>query len=446
LGLLLPRPTGAASDEPDIERTTIRRLILRLCPFLFILYTVNYLDRTNLSFAQLQMLPDLRLTQAVYGVGVGVFYIGYSLFEVPSNLILARVGARRWIARIMVTWGLISSAMMFTRTPMQFYTLRFLLGFAEAGFAPGILYYIGEWFPVAHRGRAVAWVWLAIPLSEVLGGPLSGWLLGFEGRLGLHGWQWLFLVEGLPAVLLGFAVLVLLTDKLEEARWLSADQRVWLADQLERDREGKRVALKSEPLRALADPTIWLLALPWFLVLATGYTALYWTPRVIHDNLHTSHQGTGWIVGAIGVLVALAMLVAGAVSDRRQDRFLYPAASACLMAVGFVGFTVLPKPWGPVAGFALVAIGQRSFQPPFWCTPSLVLRGAAAAAGIGLVNAIGQLGGFFGPYIAGQAASAAGGLQSIVPVLAGVDLIAAAVILLLRRMPAFAPTVRPAIA
>jgi ACS family tartrate transporter-like MFS transporter len=289
--------TRVGDAEPagtsDLERSTIRRLTRRLCPFLFLLYIVNYLDRTNLGIAALQMNRDLEFSQAVYSLGVGVFYIGYSLFEVPSNLILARVGARRWIARIMVTWGLVASAMLFIRTPAHFYTLRFVMGFAEAGFAPGILYYISEWFPVAHRGRAIGWVWLAIPLSEVVGGPLGGWLLGFEGRLGLHGWQWLFLIEGIPAVVLGLVVFFHLTDRLEDASWLSGEQRLWLADQLLRDRDGRLVARDHEPLRALLNPAIWIVAFPWFLVLATGYTSTYWTALVIRDNLHTAHQVTG---------------------------------------------------------------------------------------------------------------------------------------------------------
>jgi ACS family tartrate transporter-like MFS transporter len=221
--------TTASRGGATLERTTLRAVSLRLIPFLFVLYVVSFLDRVNVGFAALEMNRDLGFSPAVYGFGAGIFFIGYSLFEVPSNLILARVGARRWIARIMITWGLIAAGMMFVRGPLSFYLLRFLLGIAEAGFFPGIIFYLSGWFPAEARARAIARFMTAIPVSGMIGGPISGALLGLGGRLGLTGWQWLFLLEGLPAVLLGVAVLRFLPDRPEVARWLAPDQRTWLA-------------------------------------------------------------------------------------------------------------------------------------------------------------------------------------------------------------------------
>jgi MFS family permease len=230
-----------ADDESQIARTTIRQVSIRLLPFLFVLYVFNYLDRSNVAIAALQMNRDLGFSAAAYGLGAGIFFGGYVLFEVPSNLVLARVGARWWIARIMLTWGLIASAMMFVRTPAHFYVLRFLLGAAEAGFFPGVIYYLSQWYPAQHRARAISRFMIAIPLSSVLGGPLGGWLLGLDGRLGLQGWQWLFLIEGIPPVLLSVAVLAFLTDRIDDARWLSAEQRAWLAGSINGDRDESSV-------------------------------------------------------------------------------------------------------------------------------------------------------------------------------------------------------------
>src|SRR5262245_46338741 len=249
----------------------MQRVARRLLPLLFVLYICNYVDRTNVAIAKLQMNHDLGMSDTAYGFGFGIFFLGYVVFEVPSNLILARVGARRWIARIMISWGLIASALMFMRTPVQFYWLRFLLGVAEAGFSPGISYYLSQWFPAKQRARAIAGFMIAIPVSFVVGNPLGGWLLGLDGRLGLRGWQWLFFLEGVPSVVLGIAVLAVLTDRVAEARWLSADQRAWLAARLARDAEECSAPHGLAPLRALAHPMVWLVALPYVLVATTQY-------------------------------------------------------------------------------------------------------------------------------------------------------------------------------
>src|SRR5262249_41831161 len=275
---------------------------LRLFPLLLALFVCNYIDRFNVAIAALQMNRDLEFSASAYGFGVSIFFVGYILFEVPSNLILAKVGARRWIARIMISWGLVASAMMFVRTPMQFYGLRVLLGTAEAGFFPGIVFYLGQWFPAAKRASALSRFMIAMPLASIVGNPLGGWLLGLNGRLGLRGWQWVFLVEGIPSVLLGLAVLGLLTDCPERARWLSAEQRSWLVGRLARDQEESSAPHGLSVLRALVYPAIWLVAVPYVMANMTFYGYLTWAPTVISDTLHVSNLATGFITGASACL------------------------------------------------------------------------------------------------------------------------------------------------
>ena len=327
---------GSADAAPDIvadatadaalERDTMRLVGRRLLPFVFVLYVFNFLDRSNVGLAALQMNRDLRFSAGAFGFGAGVFFVGYALFEVPSNLLLVQVGARRWIARIMITWGILASALMFVRTPQQFYVLRFLLGIAEAGFFPAIIYYLAQWFPASMRARSSARFMIAIPLSGLLGGPLGGWLLGFESRMGLHGWQWLFLIEGIPSVLLGLITLRYLTERPDQATWLSAAQRGWLADRLARDRRASPAEHGLPPLRALAHPLVWLAALPEFLVTTAGYAYLFWAPLIVRDTLHLSTAQIGWFGGAVAVISAGAMLLVGASSDRTGDRTLHAAA------------------------------------------------------------------------------------------------------------------------
>ena len=245
-----------ARDDSELERATMRQVSFRLFPLLFALFVSNYVDRLNVGMAGLQMNRDLGLSATAYGFGAGIFFAGYAVFEVPSNLILARVGARRWIARIVISWGLIASAMAFVKTPAQFYGLRLLLGIAEAGFFPGIVYYLSQWFPVAQRARALSRFIMAVPLSAMIGNPLAGWLMGFDGSLGLRGWRWVFLIEGIPSVLLGVITLAFLTDSPGRARWLSDEQRAWLGERLRRDEEGSPAPHGVPALRALAHPIV----------------------------------------------------------------------------------------------------------------------------------------------------------------------------------------------
>ncbi|HEY6395479.1 MAG TPA: MFS transporter, partial [Candidatus Binataceae bacterium] len=317
----------------------MRRVSLRLLPLLFLLFIVSYLDRANVGLAALQMNNELKFSSAAFGFGAGIFFLGYALFEVPSNLILARVGARPWLARIAITWGLLACAMMWVRTPAQFYATRFLLGAAEAGCFPGIIYYLSRWFPMTYRARAISGFAIAIPLSQAIGGPLGGVLLGLAGVGHLSGWQWLFFIEGLPAIFLGVAVLAYLTERPADARWLSTEQRGWLADRLERERQQTVVAHIS-PLQALGNALVWALAVPYFAAYTVALVYVFWAPTLVRDALGTSNATTGLIIGAIALLAALVYPLAGILSDRWDERCALAALGLALGCAGCIGMAL----------------------------------------------------------------------------------------------------------
>jgi ACS family tartrate transporter-like MFS transporter len=404
----------------------------RLLPFLFILYIFNFLDRSNVGLAALQMNRDLGFSAAAFGFGASVFFIGYSLFEVPSNLILVRVGARRWIARIMITWGVIAVAMMFVRTETQFYVLRFLLGVAEAGFFPAIMYYLAQWYPAAMRAESGARFMIAIPLSGAIGGPLGGWLLGLAGA-GLRGWQWLFLIEGLPSVLLGFVVLRYLTERPEDATWLAIDQRDWLIARLARDRDTSEAPHGLPPLSALAHPLVWLAALPELLVTTAGYAYLFWGPMLIRDALHLSNLRIGLLAGLTACLAAAAMLAVGASSDRTGDRVKHAAACALVAAMACAATAFARDPIAKVVSITVMQIAVIAFLAPFWALPTMILAGTSAAVGLALVNAIGNVGGFIGPNVIGFLRARAGGDAGAFLILAAMALAASAICLAMTR-------------
>jgi ACS family tartrate transporter-like MFS transporter len=425
-------------DNTALERETMRKVSVRLLPFLFVLYIFNFLDRTNVALASLQMNRDLSFSSTAFGLGAGIFFVGYALFEVPSNLLLVRVGARRWIARIMITWGLIAAAMMFVRTPFEFYGLRLLLGIAEAGFFPGIVYYLTQWFPAKRRARASSRFMIAIPLSGVLGGVLGGFILGLDGKLGLAGWQWLFLLEGLPSALLGITVLWYLTDEPHDARWLTDDQRAWLIEEMRLDKATSSAAHGMPALRALAQPVIWLLALPWFLMLAAGYGYTFWSPIVIRETLHTTDTQTALLTALIAISAMTTMLLVSASSDRRGERLYHAAIGGFLIAVGFTGAALLQQPILKVLALALVLNGANIMTPPFWCLPSMILSGSAAAVGIALISSLGNTGGFIGPYIIGFVKDRTGGTTGSFLILAALGALCAIICVLLKRHSAFA--------
>jgi ACS family tartrate transporter-like MFS transporter len=415
----------------------MRLVSRRLVPFLFVLYVFNVLDRTNVGIAALQMNGDLAFSSAAFGVGAGIFFFGYSLFEVPSNLMLARVGARRWIALILIAWGTVASCLMFVRTPLQFYVLRLLLGAAEAGFFPGIIFYLCQWFPSTQRATATSRFMIAIPLSAALGGPLGGALLGLRGIGHLSGWQWLFLVEGVPSAILGVVALKYLDDGPKDAPWLPIENRIWLSDRMSSECEAAQSALGTGLLQTLFHPLVWILALPYFLALTVWYGYVFWAPIVVREAIGSSDANTGLIIGAIAALSAVAMLAMGASSDRGRERCVHAAAGIGLAGVGFLAAAWGAHPFLRIAALTLVSIGGLSFLVPFWCLPTMLFRGKAAAVAIALVSSLGSVGGFVGPTLIGSMKDAASGQSNSFLLMAFIALAASGFCLALRRRPEF---------
>jgi len=427
---------SSASPSADVATVTLRKITVRLIPFLFILYIVAWLDRVNVGFAGLQMNADLGFSSFAFGFGSGVFFLGYCLFEVPSNLILHRVGARRWISRIMISWGVISTAMMFVRAAPTFYLLRFLLGAAEAGFFPGVVYYFSHWFPEGQRARAIAAFMTAVPVSGVIGGPLSGALLTLNGFFGLAGWQWLFLVEGIPAILLGIIVLVYLTDRPEAANWLSSAEKDWLVSTLAAERASRHRAPSVGIFAALTNPTIWHLGII-FLCTAIGfYGYSFWAPLVIKSLTETSDLGVGIILGAISAVTIVGMMLNSAHSDHTDERPLHVAVPLLISGAGFFGSAVLQEPILALLSLALVPIGHCGAFGPFWSMPSRFLTGAPAAAGIALVVTIANVGGLVGPTIIGALKDRYGTHGPAFMLLGGCAIVGALLALLLRNTEA----------
>lgn len=386
-----------------IERITLQKVTRRLLPFLLLLYVVAYIDRVNIGFAALQMNEDLGLSATMYGFGAGIFFLGYALFEVPSNLVLARIGPRLWITRIMITWGAVSVAMMWAHSPASFYTLRFLLGVAEAGFFPGIIYYLGEWFPQKQRARAVSWFMTAIPLATVIGGPLAGLLLGLDGYRGLAGWQWLFLVEGLPAMLLGVAVFLFLDDRPEDARWLGAEEKAWLVREIRAEQRHARERHQVGIGAALAHPVVWALGFINLVLQSGSYGLALWIPQIIKGFGGLTDLDVGFIAAIPFAFAAVGMVLIGRSSDRTGERFGHLAVTLLVAAAGFAASALVKSPLPALVLLTITAIGDLGGRGPFWALPSRFLAGASSAAGIALINTFGALGGFVGPNIIGLA-------------------------------------------
>jgi ACS family tartrate transporter-like MFS transporter len=396
--------------ERELEKKTVSRLLWRLLPFLFLLYIVAFLDRINVGFAALEMQKQLGLDDRVYGLAAGLFFAGYFFFQLPSNLVLARVGARRWIAVIMVAWGVISCCMALVSTPREFYALRFLLGVAEAGFFPGMILYLRNWFARGARARAVAWFMTANPLAGVIGGPISGALLGMH-QLGIAGWQWLFVLEGMPAVILALVVLVTLTDSPEQAGWLRSEEKLCLVATLEQEHEQQVKITGSDAWAAFLSWRIWLLTVVFFGLTTSGYGIVLWLPNFIHSLSSASNLGIG-VISVIPYLgTAVAMVLVGMHSDHTGERRWHLAGSAFIaaaaLAVGANAHSIVPA-------LAAVSVGMMatfSMLGPFWATATSLMSGTAAAVGIALINSVGNLGGFFGPYIIGAKRSSGGGFR-----------------------------------
>jgi ACS family tartrate transporter-like MFS transporter len=391
------------------------------------------MDRTNLSFASLQMNKDLHFSATVYGLAAGLFFISYASLEVPSNVMLLRFGARRWLARIMLTWGVLAAATMLVRTPVQFYVMRFLLGAAEAGFFPGVVFYLMQWFPSHERGRAVSRFYIALPLSTVVMGALAGSLLGLQGVLGLAGWQWLFLIEGLPAIVLGLAVLVWLPDSPARAGWLEPDERAAIDRSLSLDAASPAAAVDHGVARALADPMVWLLGLGNLCIQCAVYALNFSAPTILQGATHWSTTAVGLLVAVVALLGAVGMILAGWHSDRRRERHLHLAALLLAMVGAQLALGMSASPWVVAPAYAVALVCSYAIQAVFWLIPSDVLRGRAAAGGIAAIGSIGMIGGFIGPYVFGVARDYTGSFQAGLLWLAVPYLLAAGIVLTLRR-------------
>jgi len=418
-------------NAPDeLAARTLRKIGWRILPFAMLLYFVSFIDRVNIGFAALTMNKDVGLSPAAFGLGAGIFFAGYFLFEVPSNLILHRVGARVWIARVMISWGIVSGATAFVHGPVSFYVLRFLLGAAEAGFFPGMILYFSYWFPASHRAAATSVFMAAAPLSTALGSPLSGALMELHGWLGLAGWQLMFLIEAVPAVLLGIAVLFVLTSRPENAAWLAADERGWLVESLKREQQ--QTARSHSILQGLMDPRVLVLALIYFGTSAGLYALGIWSPQII-AGFGLSPLAVGWLSAGPGIAAVVAMVLWSWHSDRTGERTWHVVIACLLAAAGLFYCGVAASLVGVLVALALVNIGVSASKPPLWSMPVKFLAGSGAAAGIAAINALGNLGGFVGPTMIGLLKGWTGSFLGGLYFVAGLLLLSALLTLLLAR-------------
>ena len=408
----------------DLETRVVRKISWRILPFVMLLYFISFLDRVNVGFAAFTMNKAIGLTPAMYGLGGGLFFVGYFLFEVPSNLILYRVGVRVWIARIMVTWGLVSAGSAFVTGPHSFYALRFTLGVAEAGFFPGIILYLSLWFPARFRAIAAAMFMAAAPLSTAIGSPISGALMELPKFAGLSNWQWLYIIEAVPAILLGLAVLQVLTDKPEQAHWLEQEERDWLVSTLQSERtstNSSHGAGLASALRTLRDPRVLALSLIYLGTSAGLYTLGLWAPLILRQFAFSSIE-TGWINAVPSVVAIGGMTIWARHSDQTQERtwhVVLPCAAAC---IGFIWAGTAESVIGVILALVIVNVGISAAKAPLWAIATTFLSGASSAAGIATINSIGNLGGFLGPFLIGwikaRSGSYTGGLYAVGAMLA----------------------------
>jgi MFS transporter, ACS family, tartrate transporter len=396
---------------PTLEQRTIRKVSWRLLPLIVVIYFVAYVDRTNVSFAALTMNKDLGLSAYVFGWGAGIFFLGYFLFEVPSNIVLDKMGARIWIARIMITWGMVSGAMVFVTGPASFLTLRFLLGVAEAGFFPGMILYFTYWFPKAYRARVISALFIAVPGSNALASVISGAVLEMDGLLGLTGWQWMFIIEAVPAVLLAFAVLALMTDRPRLATWLRADEREWLETLLQDERRQIESGGHLNLARALVDRRVLALSAIYFAIVTATYGITFFLPQIV-KGIGLSNAMTGLVTAIPYTVGTIGMLLWGASSDRRNERRWHFCWACFLAAGGLVGAGLLGSTFAALALMSVATVGLYGSKPAFWPMPSTFLTGTAAAGGIALVNSIGNLGGYVGPLMVGWIKDSTGSFEA----------------------------------
>ena len=418
-------------------RKLYAKISWRLIPYMFLLYIVAYLDRVNVGFAAMDMQRDLHFSNTVYGTGAGIFFLGSALFDLPSNLIMLRVGPRVWIARIMISWGVISACMMFMHSKESFFVLRFLLGVSEAGFFPGMILYLTYWFPTHERARAVARFMTATSLAGVVGGPLSSYLLRMDGRAGLAGWQWLFLSEGIPTILLGISVLFLLTNGPEKADWLKPEEKVWLAGELQRDQERYGAATHHALGDAFRLPALWLLAAVYFVSQVGVYVVNLWMPLILNGFSRSGSSADASLIAryaTVPYLAAAAMTVAvGWSSDKRNERRWHIAGCLALSAAGFAGAALAHSLVVALCAMTLAAVGVWSMMGPFWTLTTGMLSGTAAAGAIAILQIVGGVGGFAGPYMMGRLRDATHSFSGGLYLISGMALAAAVLALVVRQ-------------
>ena len=432
-------PTQEAAPAPaQLLERAYKKATWHLIPFIFVCYFFNYLDRVNVGFAKLEMLDALKLSNTVYGLGAGIFFIGYVLSGVPSNLMLHKAGARRWIAVMMVAWGALSACMLLVSTPVSFYVLRFFTGVAEAGFFPGMVLYFTHWFPAAKRGQVMALFMSAIPVSGLIGGPLSGWMLAHfsAGQGGLAGWQWLFLLQGVPTVLLGVAVYFYLADGVAHATWLSGPEKAAMQAALDDDaRERSRVSAVSESFGAvLRNGSVWMLGVIYFCIQMGVYALNFWLPSIIKSLGFQSPVTVGWLSAIPYLFACIFMVLVGRSGDKRRERRWHLCGpmllglGGLLLAANFSG-----NPMIVMIGLTLATMGTLTCLPMFWPLPAAFLGSAAAAAGLALINSLGQIAGFVSPFLVGWIKDATGSTDLALYILSSVLLVGAVLVL---RVPA----------
>ncbi|WP_186066261.1 MFS transporter [Burkholderia gladioli] len=412
-------PAAAQAGPAELD-ATYKKVFWRIVPFLMLCYVVAYLDRVNVGFAKLQMSQDLAFSETVFGLGAGIFFVGYFLFELPSNLLMHRIGAKIWIARIMITWGLLSAAFAFVRTPTQFYVLRFLLGLAEAGFYPGVILYLTYWFPTHRRARIIAVFMSAIPVSGIFGNPLSGWIMSkFQGGAGFHGWQWMFMIEAVPAVLVGIATLLYLDNGIAQAKWLSQREKQLLQDEI--DAQPHLKSKEKHSLHAVfADPRMWWMSLIYFTFVTGQYGLTFWMPTLVKSTGIQDNFTIG-LLSAIPFLVAIVVMnLFGHSSDKRRERRWHLIIPATMGTVGFAVTAMFPHNTAvSILFLSIAAGGVLTCAPLFWSLPTAFMAGGAAAAGIAIINSVGNLAGFASPYVIGYLRDATHSTASGMVMLAG---------------------------
>jgi ACS family tartrate transporter-like MFS transporter len=423
------------ASDAAIGASATRKASLRLIPLIALGYGAAYMDRVNISFASLQMNRDLHFSATTYGFGAGLFFLSYAACEVPSNLLLYRFGARRWLARIMITWGLLAIGMLFVRTPAQFYTVRFLLGMSEAGFFPGVVFYLMQWFPPELRARTISRFYISLPLSAAFMGLIAGALLNLDGQLSLRGWQWLFLIEGMPAVLLGIIFFLFLPDTPAHAKWLSEDERQWIFRNVHQNSYGS--AHHSESIgRALLDSRVWQIGIFELLMLMSIYGYIFIAPEFIQSITHLGITGVGFTICALSLIGVPSMLLGAMHSDhahsRSQDRYQHIIPCCLVMGAALAVCGLSTSPLVVISALVFLQISYNSMQGPFWALPASFFKGRSAAAGIAAVNTLGIIGGFVGPYWMGIAKDLTGNHQHGLLTLS-VPMLAAAGIMLYMR-------------